>query len=383
MRAFAALISFLILLLTTGSASSATMPSDASRAQKSFAALQRLFGASDGSHLFREMYPAAKADRPYSYEWPFSQVHVAALDLTGLPGRLGSSYDKTLADADTGQMRYWSASAPGGHPGFSVLPLAPYGKGGPLYYDDNEWAGLEAMQDYAQHPSKSSLRQAERIFDLVISGWDQNTAHPRAGGIFWTQARGNHDRNTVSNMPAAELGLRLYQVTGQQTYLSWAMKIYSWTVANLQRSDGLFYDHVDLRGNVDRSLWSYNQGVPIAVNVLLYRVTKDPKYLQEAERIASAAYQYFVVGNRLKSQPIYFNAIMFKHMLALESVTGGTQYRAAMQTYADSIWNQSRDPKTGVFRFGSNGRTDLIEQAGATQIFATLAWPQSALADIS
>lgn len=383
-RASVAVCALATALSTAGSAAGQAMPQsrDAARAQASFAALQRVFGTSDGSGLYREWYPTTKGERRYSTEWPFSQIHVAALDLTGLPNS-GSSYDDDLTRADRAQMRYWAKNAPGGHPGFLASPLPPYGKFDTLFYDDNEWVGLEAMQDYAQSPSQPALGIAQKIFDLAVSGWDTDDTHTPPGGVKWTLMDGNTARNTVSNMPAAELGLRLYLATERQRDLTWAMRMYNWTNHTLQRADGLYYDHVDPNGHVDRSIWSYNQGVPIAVNLLLYRITKSDAYLQEAQRISAAAYQYFVVGGRLSSQPLSFNAIFLKHALALEAQTGGSQWRAATQSYADSIW-RDRDSKTGLIHVGgSSSRTDVIEQAAATQIFAMLAWSSGDLVNVA
>lgn len=381
-RALVVLCAFAILLTTGGPALSQALPSDASRAQQSFAVLQHVFGTYDGSHLYRERYPVASTDSRYSNEWPFSQVHVAALDLTGLPGRLGASYDQVLVNVDAGQMHYWQSTPASGKPGFDASVLPPYGTGGTIFYDDNEWVGLESIQDYAQHHSRAALDQAQAIFDLAVSGWDNNTSHARPGGVYWMEGR-NRNRNTVSNMPAAELGLRLYLATGRADDLSWAEKMYGWTNSNLQSGDGLYYDHVDLKGDVDQSLWTYNQGVPISVNVLLYEITHDRSYLEQAKRVASAVYQYFIVGNRLQSQPVTFNAILFKHLLAFEAETGGTKFRTAIQAYADQIWDQSRDPKTGIFHFPDSRRTDVIEQAAATQIFATLALPPGVLLELA
>lgn len=393
-RAFTAALALAAVLITAGSSSGATYPGaattvtptmtrDAARAEASFDALQRLFAIPNGSGLYRTAYPGGKRAQRVSTEWPFSQVHVAALELTGLPGNAGQAYRRALAKADTAQMRYWSAKAPGGYPGFMSNARPPYDNDGTLFYDDNEWAGLEAIQDYLQNGNQAALAQAEKIFALAVSGWDGDTSHARPGGVFWTRLAGNTARNTVSNMPAAELGLRLYQVTGQQQYLSWATKMYQWTTSSLQSSSGLFYDHIGLKGWVDQSIWSYNQGVPIAVNLLFYQITKNPAYLQEAQRIAAAAYQYFVAGGRLTSQPVIFNSILFKHLLALESQTGGTTYRNAAQSYANTMWNSWRNPKTGVFRLPGQSGTEVLEQAAATQIYAALAWQPSALVNMS
>jgi rhamnogalacturonyl hydrolase YesR len=139
-------------------------------------------------------------------------------------------------------------------------------------------------------------------------------------------------------MPAAELGLRLYEITGKRAYLDDAKRFYDWTNANLQSLSGLYWDHVNLSGDVEKTFWTCNQGVPIAVNVLLYKATHDRTYLTRAERIAEAAYSLYVTGDRLKSQPVYFNSIFFKNLLLLESVTGGNTYRQAMADYADWLW---------------------------------------------
>jgi rhamnogalacturonyl hydrolase YesR len=193
--------------------------------------------------------------------------------------------------------------------------------------------------------------------------------------VFWTQATWSSDRNTVSNMPGAELGLRLYQITHDRSYLDWALRMYRWTNTYLQRSDGLYWDHLDLQGNVEQTIWSYNQGVPVGVNVLLYEVTHQRPYLAEAERIAAASYQYFVAQGRLDSQPPYFNSIYFKNLLLLESVTGGSTYHQAMSAYADRMWRTHRDASSGLFHFAAGDpHTQMIEQAAMTQIYAVLAW---------
>jgi len=96
-----------------------------------------------------------------------------------------------------------------------------------------------------------------------------------------------------------------------------------------------------------------------------------------AERIADAAYSYFVTGNRLSGQPPYFNSIFFKNLLLLESVTGGDTYRQAMADYADQVWTTVRDPQTGLVRFDTGGTTQSIQQAAMAQIYAVLAWPRA------
>jgi hypothetical protein len=348
------------------------------RAAVAYAALQQWFAADDGSGLYHEQYPVEPGDNAYSYEWPFSQAHVAALDLTAMK-HSGRGYTAALRQHDQAQLNYWHDAGSTGLPGFASGAEPPYGSGGDFFYDDNEWVGLQDVQHYAFFHDRRSVRQAEQIFALVKSGWDTDSSHADPGGVFWTQAAWSTDRNTVSNMPAAELGLRLFQITGKQTYLTWALKMYRWTNQHLQRPDGLYWDHLDLQGNVEKTIWSYNQGVPVGVNVLLYRVTGNRKYLAEAKRVAAASYDYYVTGGQLTTQPPFFNSIYFKNLLLLESTTGGTKYRHAMQNYADLIWSTQRDASTGLFHFAANDdpHTQMIEQAAMVQIYAVLAWRNS------
>ncbi|WP_203962210.1 glycoside hydrolase family 76 protein [Actinocatenispora thailandica] len=363
------------LVALSGAPAGASPASAAARAAASYRALQTYFAASDGSGLYHEQYPVQAGDNVYSYEWPYSQVRGATLDLTGMPGALGARYRADLAARDAGQQRYWLGSGgTTGVPGYASYPVAPYGGGGDFFYDDNEWVGLFDVQRYLDSGDRQALGRARQIFDLVVSGWDTDASHADPGGVFWTQASWSTDRNTVSNMPGAELGLRLYQITGQRSYLDWSRRMYDWTNAHLLGPDGLYYDHLDLAGTVEQTYWSYNQGVPVGVDVLFYQVTHDRSYLARARRTAAAAYDYYVGQGHLATQPPYFNAIFFKNLLLLESVTGGHAYRDALRAYADRVWVTDRDAATGLFHFDENGATQAIQQAAMVQIYAVLAW---------
>ncbi|GAA1435169.1 glycoside hydrolase family 76 protein [Microlunatus lacustris] len=343
------------------------------RARASFAALQKYFRADDGSGLYRERYPVEVGDPTYSYEWPYSQAHVAALDLAGMRG-VDRRDRRVLADHGRAQQHYWSDAGSTGLPGFASAPMPPYGNGGDFFYDDNEWVGLKDTQQWRMFRDRSALREAEQLFDLVVSGWDTDPDHAAPGGVFWTQAPWSADRNTVSNMPGAELGLRLHQITGRRRYRDWSLRMYDWTNRHLQRPDGLYHDHLDLEGTVEKTIWSYNQGVPVGVNVALYEVTGRRRYLTEAVRIARAARAYYATDGRLDRQPAFFNSIYFKNLLRLGAATRQPSYRADMAAYADRMWSSRRDPVTGLFGGADGERAEMIQQAAMVQIYAVLAW---------
>jgi len=344
------------------------------RAVASYEAMQEYMYADDGSGLYLERYPLGAEDQPYSYEWPFSQAHVATLDLAGMPGSAGRQFADDLADREAGQEHFWNADGgTTGLPAYDSYARAPYGDGGDIFYDDNEWVALAKVQKYLDTRDRKALERAEEIFDLVVSGWDTDASHPAAGGVFWTQAPWSTDRNTVSTMPGAQLATRLYMITGEKRYLRWAERMVEWTDANLLAPNGLYWDNVKLDGSIDKTQWSYNQGVPIGTYTLLYKATGDRSYLRKAESIAQASYRFYVSEDRLDGQPMYFNSIWFKNLLLLESVTGGSEYRDAMGDYADQQWEDVRDPSTGLFA-GDDEHTELLEQSAMVQIYATLAW---------
>jgi uncharacterized protein YyaL (SSP411 family) len=348
-----------------------------SRASASYDALQKYFYENDGSYLYHEQYPVASGDNAYSYEWSFSQAHIATIDLSNLPGERGRLYGNAVKDRWQGQERYWNTTGTTGLPGYDSYPRPPYGNGGDKFYDDNEWVGLAAIQLYKMTGDQTALERAKQIFSLVVSGWDTDSTHPAPGGVFWTQASWSTDRNTVSNMPGAELGLRLYQLTGNSYYFTWAQKMYNWVNTYLLAPNGLYWDHIDLAGNIEKTQWSYNQGVPIGVNVLFYQVTGDITYLNRAKNIANAALDYYGTNDSLYQQPAYFNSIFFKNQLLLHSVNHDQRYVKSMQDYADRVWDTYRDPATGLFHFNGSQATQLLEQAAMTQIYAVLSWSPS------
>lgn len=349
------------------------------RAAATLAATERGFGVHDGTGLYRDAYPTERGAPPYSDEWPFSQVHIGVLDLAGAAVPASRDASDALRAHDKAQMLYWTDHSANGLPGFLSRVTPSRRSGGDLYYDDNAWVGLAAMQKWLVFHDRSALDRAKAIFALLRSAWDRDPDHPAPGGLFWTQAPDNHDRNTVSNMPAAELGVRLFEATGDRAYLTDALLYYRWTNRTLQRPDGLYLDHIDLRGAIDARIFTYNQGVPVGVNVLLYKATGDAHYLAEARRIADASFAYFITGKRLDTQQVAFNAIYFKNLLLLESVIGGTRFHDAMRDYALHMWLRHRDPATGLFRSPRAPRSGfhVIDQGAMIQIDAVLGWDPS------
>jgi uncharacterized protein YyaL (SSP411 family) len=141
------------------------------------------------------------------------------------------------------------------------------------------------------------------------------------------------------------------------------------------------FDKVTGSNAIDETLYTYNQGTMIAANVREYQKTGDPAYLAEAEAIARTALSTFNESYYINHSAA-FNAIYFRGLLILYSVTSDTNLQAeiiqAIQTFADDAWNNHRT-SSGLFSFASSSGAgyQLLDQGALLQIYAMLAWNPS------
>jgi hypothetical protein len=337
-------------------------PTDnAGRARLAYSAMQRFFYRGD-TGLYRSQ-PAPSGPRDYAEAWPFSQALSATVAVSRLPGA-GPADRQAVADRLRGLARYWDGT------GYRPRPRVHGDNGGSRYSDDNEWIALELTSVGRLGIWGGAVPRAKRVFELALQHWDRDPGHPCSGGVFWTDEPAISDRNTVSTAPAAELALELYTLTKNKRYLHWGYRFYHWVTTCMNRNDGLYADHVDVRGQTDWSVWSYNQGTMIGANVMLARASGQAFYLERAEKLASTALGYFTSA-RLAAEPPPFPAIFFHNLLALEQLDPDPRLRSQMQAYANALWRRV-DPATGLLRVAGR-RPQLIEQAALVRVFATLA----------
>ncbi|MGN1410734.1 MAG: glycoside hydrolase family 76 protein, partial [Eubacteriales bacterium] len=152
---------------------------------------------------------------------------------------------------------------------------------GDRYYDDNEWIVIEYIRAYRLLGDEKYLESAKTLAEYVYSGWVNSS-----GGIRWIE--GGDSCNTCSNGPASVLSCMLYEDTGDEYYLDWATKIYDWTWTKLCDTNGTYFDNIKINGgSVDRAKYSYNTGTMIVSGVMLYRITGDESYLNQARKSAA------------------------------------------------------------------------------------------------
>lgn len=335
------------------------------RALASYEALQRHFYQPDAK-LYQDSNGAT------AYAWPFSQAFGATVDLAVLPDA-GARFRNDLQERLAGLERYWNSHS---HPpayDSVVRNLFGLTGGGDQYSDDNEWIGLELMRTSDLTGDAGARQQAEKVFAFVVAGWDDDQSHAAPGGVFWKRDGSHRDRNTVSNAPGAQLGLRIHQSGGDAGALEQARRMYDWVNQYLRSPEGLYWDHLDPEGKVERTTWSYNQGMMIGAGVLLARATGESSFLDQARETAQAALTHYLSDGRLDRQGLAFNATFFKNLALFDEETHDGAYQQPLSDYTEQLWTGKRDASTGLFRPAANRGPSVLSQAAAVRLFATLA----------
>ena len=249
------------------------------------------------------------------------------------------------------------------------------------YYDDHVWLALDFCESYKLTGNPKYLKKSIGTWQFIISGWDNQLG----GGIYWCEQK-KQSKNTCSNAPASVLAFKLFESTRDSSYFKWGMRIYNWTKTNLQDStDFLYFDNKSLTGRISRQKYTYNSGQMLQASALIYKLTGNKVYLNEAQQIARAAIIHFTYdfttsegkGIKLfKNTGNWFNAILLRGYIELYHLDGNEQYLSIFRDNMDQLWNHVRD-KNGLFSKDWKGQIDdpykwLLDQASLVEILASI-----------
>ncbi|MCE6989332.1 glycoside hydrolase family 76 protein [Dyadobacter sp. CY323] len=296
-----------------------------------------------------------KNDKPHSYLWPLCALIQAADEVeTVLPGR---QYLKPVLGAIE---QYHNTEAPA--PGYQAY-VTKEGKDS-RFYDDNQWIGIACMDAYNRTADKSYLAVAEEIYRFQMTGYDMKAG----GGLYWKEDEKN-TKNTCSNGPGILLALQLYKITKDKQYLETGVQLYEWTKKNLRSPEGLYYDAIKVPGlKIDSAKYTYNTGTMLQSTVLLYNLTGDQRYLEEAKLMAEASKKYFYKNGRLPDH-YWFNVVLlrgFEELYKVDKTAGDFQM---FTDDAERIWKDEKD-ETGLL--GRKPVKSLIDQAAMLEMFGRL-----------
>jgi hypothetical protein len=382
----AAILCTLVAVAATSSRATAAARDDtwADRAVSSYAALQQyLYLGPSGHFMYLEKYPRVAGDNDYSYLFPFREATAATIDVAGMK-HVGSQYTSDVPLRFAALQNYWDVNRT--PPAYDSYPPPPLGFAGDPFYDDNDIVALELLRQYLASGDATLLRRAQDTFSFIVTGWDADASRTCPGGLHWVDASWNPYRAaTNATGLGAEVAAHLYEATHDAQYLDWAKRLYEWNRTCMRSPSGLYWNGIFFDGTIEPTFWIYNSGAMIGAGALLYRATGDRAYLANARDDASAAISYWTPDSRYFDQPAVFNAIFLKNLLLLDSVRHDPSYRRVIETYAEHVWTENRDPSTGLFKFQASGggaydpnaRPETLEQSAVVQIFAALAWHPS------
>lgn len=293
-----------------------------------------------------------KHENPYSYLWPLCALIQSANEMEVLQK---GNYMSPVQNAIE---HYYTKEAP-------APSYMSYIKKSSRFYDDNQWIAIAYLDAFKRTKNKFYLEKAKEIYTWLLTGYDDVLG----GGLYWQEDK-KESKNTCSNGPNILISLQLYNITKEKKYLDTGLLVYNWTTKNLRSESGVFWDAVSVKtGKIGYGTYTYNTGTMLQANVLLYQITKEQKYLTEAQTIASAAEKHFYKDQKLPDH-YWFNAVLLRGYEELYRVEKNPQRIKFIVDDAERVWKEERDEQNLL---GRGKEKSLLMQAGIMEIYARLA----------
>lgn len=385
-------LNLLCVASLTGCVASKQMDSNPNlvRAQQTLDSLYLNYSV-DNTCLLRENYPfnekhtvtylaseeQANVPNPYSYLWPYSGTFSAVNAL--FETTKDKKYQQLLDERVLKGLNEYFDTERSPHAYSSYIQSAPTSD---RFYDDNVWLGIDFTDTYQLTKNQKYLDKATQIWNFIESGTDDLLG----GGIYWCEQK-KESKNTCSNAPGSVFALKLFKATSDSTYFKKGKALYEWTKENLQdTTDFLYFDHIRLDGKIGKAKFAYNSGQMMQSAALLYQLTKDPIYLEEAQNIARECYNYFFIDfiptsgesfKMIKKGDIWFTAVMLRGFIELYHIDQNKTYIDAFDKSLEYAWENARDDK-GLFHTDLSGNSKdnkkwLLTQAAIVEMYGRIA----------
>ena len=220
-------------------------------------------------------------------------------------------------------------------------------------YDDSGWWALAWLKAYDQYHNPAYLKTAATIFTYMQNnGWGDRCN----GGMNWMR---NHPyKNAITNelfiLLAARLAEHQTDTARKAYYLAWAIKGYNWLAqsgmlnANHLYNDGLNNDCKNNNGNT----WSYNQGVILAAETELYKLTGNQQYLNSAHQTALACMRTVADADTILTDKLgkdagldcpQFKGIFIRHLAYLNTALNDPAIKQFIIHNADVAWQKAQN----------------------------------------
>lgn len=346
--------------------------------EKAFATyemIQQLYKKGD---LYKENFPEQNGDREYSYLWPYVGMLTAGNVLYEL------DYDREILDKQfTGLEEYYDNRD---HlPTYQAYPVS--GGATDHYYDDSAIVAMELINAYELTNESFYLERAKTVTDFIMSGEDSRMG----GGLYWFEGQSDNCTNGPNCMKAANTSAyaayvtsKMYQLTNNEAYLTFAKRVYEWTYTTLRDpSDNLYWNDINIGSEqINTTKWTYNAAMMIMSAVNLYEISDDQEYLDEAVTTARSAHSKFtkVTNGRIFYPPndSWFNVELLTAYIQLSQYDSKTKdYVEVFKDNMDYAWENARNNE-GQFYEDWSGNNEgrfywLLHQAALVEAFGRIA----------
>lgn len=302
------------------------------------------------SGVFREYAPAKDGDRDSCFLWSYFALSGMLYHMIKAGGtQWRPAYEKVIegfafyrtdeAGMEEGRIKYHSERGEAPHTGC-----------GPCFFDDNIWMARNFLFAYDIFGREAYLEEAKRIVNYIYTGWNDEL-----GGLVWNEngltdegTEQELERGLSANACCIIVNAMLYQITGEEGCLTWALRFYQFCKQMQDKDTGIYYngvhtvikDHVRYAGGINKDLYGYNAGSMILADLLLYEITGDESYKKDALWAAQAAHQAFLrhdeAGRAYYKDFVWFTAIQAEAYAALAQYDADS-VEAGMKTLRDSL----------------------------------------------
>ncbi|HTV43203.1 MAG TPA: glycoside hydrolase family 76 protein [Candidatus Sulfotelmatobacter sp.] len=222
-----------------------------------------------------------------AYEWyNVSQIYADEAMVFG--GNAG--YAAYMNNTYAWMNNMWDNGNPvGGY--FSAANVNGTGQGAGKYVDDNSLSGNVYLDCYSVTTGVTRTNYLNSA--IAIANWLMNSGqwdNTYGGGFWWSDSKTL--KPTQSNGLAMQFFLRLYQITGQTNYQSWANSVRIWLETQMYDStNGLYVWEIATNGTTSGAKsyieFTYDNSIMIEADLLYSQVMNDPAYLTKAEALAT------------------------------------------------------------------------------------------------
>lgn len=286
----------------------------------------------------------------------------------------------------------------------NVRGYSVYGGTQHRFLDDNAWAALGLLDLYEVDPKASYLTAIKMVANYMVKAGRLLEANPPGGGgMYWQDSPADDTntyktKNTANNGPAVVIFCRLYEITGDESYLNYAKMTYKWLYNTLlDRSSWLMWDALNVvTGDINKYQAPYTTGSMLHAASLLYSITEDRAYKQTADKIAEAAYRRWfenypseALGQTIKLVKTENNThsddvvVMLRGYEAYAKISENHRYLRAFAQSLRQIWATRRDAETGLMNYDWKGTATQdtwtsLGQTGYVEMFARMAQLEAA-----